>query len=196
MSHKKLNKNTQVRLKELPKEGVQLEFHRETGQLNEILRPLIEDQDYHVQLHIGALDSLYSVKGTIRTQVVLPCSRCSVDGIHHINLEVNELLLTDQTPLGKGEITARVNHMADLSGTGPDVIVLPSSNFQVDEFIHELIALNQPLHPLSKPDCDEACENLLEAYAKGWLTQPGVDAAEFKVKSCPFEVLKKVKLNS
>ena len=62
------------------------------------------------------------------------------------------------------------------------------------EFIHEIIAINEPLRPLGSPDCEIACENYNKAIEKGWLQVQ--DDADSQEKQSPFSVLKGMKLNS
>ena len=55
----------------------------------------------------------------------------------------------------------------------------------VGEFVHEIIAINEPLHPTAKPDCDDSCENLLNAYKSGWLEKRLILRPRAKKKTQP-----------
>lgn len=185
--------STLIGLREIPQEGRDFSFSRETGELNKSLQDLIGQNAYQVTFKITPMGNTFYLKGQVITSMDLPCALCAIEFKFPVHLNLNELLVIEK-PLGKGEQMTRANHAHEWEAEGPDYIVLPSEVFNVAEYIHEMVALAEPIRPLGRPDCDKACENLKDRVQREWLTY-GKDE-ESSVKSNPFQVLEKIKLKS
>lgn len=179
-------------LRDLPPEGREFTFTRETGELNQALKDLIQDNPYEVQLHITPMGNTYDLKGSVKAGLNLQCSLCAIDFKFPVNQSLHELLVV-QKPMAKGDQQIKANHAHEWENQGPDYILLDSEVFRVADYIHEIIGLAEPIRPLGKEDCDLACENLTEPV-KQWL---GVGTkVPDPIKSNPFQVLEKMKLKS
>lgn len=184
-------------LSELPPEGRDFVYDREGGELNKALMDLIGGNPYRISFQVRPMGNVYLLEGTVETQLDLLCSRCGVDFKQNINERLSEILVVQDTTLGRGDSTSRVNHTSDLSESQKEATTLDTPQFDVGEFFHEIIALAEPIQPLGGSNCDKSCENLENAYTEGWLTRPGAqeDDADFD-KNKPFAGLKGLKLNS
>ncbi len=189
-----------IDLREVPREGSQYSYSQESGELTSAFADIIGSNPYTVDLRINPVGNAYEVSGQVKTSLNLLCSRCGIDFKYPVSESFREILLVTEKMPRQGK-EARVNHSSELDPAGPNVTLLEDETFKVGDFVREIIGLAEPVQPLGKPDCDVDCENLQEAYAKGWLTRPGqeVEGAEDEVgpgRNSPFKVLKGVKLDS
>lgn len=183
-----------IPLNELPAEGRQFVYTQESGELNKVLKDLIGSNSFKVDLEIRPIGNAYEVKGHIYSSMDLSCSRCALDFKHSINEKVKEVLVVTEA-LGRTAHMAKVNHANELDEAAPQCIILESEVFDVGEYVHEIIALAEPIRPLAKPNCDDSCENLTELYQKGFLTKPEQETNGIKEDS-PFSVLKNFKITN
>ena len=186
---------TQIALKDLPNEGREFTFTRDSGELNEGLKDLIDSNDFHVQFRITPVGNAFDLRGSLKTAMDLQCSLCATDFKFKINLNLHELILI-QKAFAKGDQQSRANHAHELSDGGPDYILLESEVFDVIEYVHEAIALAEPIRPIGRPDCDENCENLKDRVQRDWLTFGDDPKLSEKMGTNPFKVLEKMKLKS
>jgi len=182
-----------INLKELPPEGQDFTYSHTTGELNRALKDLVKANAYNVQFKITPMGNTYELRGSVSAAMDLQCSLCAVDFKYPLELKLFELLLISKKhSFAKGDQQTKANHAHEWEAQGPDYILLESGSFDVAEYIHEMVALAEPLKPLGKPDCDENCENLSDRTKRPWLTYGGEDAEG--VKSNPFQILEKIKL--
>lgn len=150
-----------VQLKDLPKRGMDFHFTRETGELNSVLDDLIGENPYNIQVHICPDGPAYTIKGDIQTQMNLACARCALDFKHTVKKRFRESLVI------QAEKSRRVAYSVPIHGED-FCTVLFDSLFSVGDFLHELIAVEEPLRPLGKNICDknDDCENLIAFRAE------------------------------
>jgi len=185
---------TSVSLRELPTEGRDFIYTRESGELNQSLGAIIGKNNYEVSFKIVPMGNSFDLRGHIQTQMSLECSLCAIEFKHPINLSLHELIVV-QPALGKGDRQTHANHAHEWEAQGPDYIVLESETFNVAQYVYEMIALSEPTRPLGRPDCDESCENRKDRVERTWLSF-GDDGREDGIKANPFKVLEKMKLKS
>ena len=183
---------TEINLKELPLEGRDFHYSDKTEELNSALAEIVGKNPYQVDFKITPMGNTFDLRGTVKTGLDLECSLCALDFKFPVELKLHELLVI-QKPLEKGDQLTKNNHAHEWENNGPDYILLDSDVFAVPEYIHEAIALAEPIRPLGKPDCDLNCENMPES-AKKYLTPDG--APSQPIRDNPFQVLEKMKLKS
>ncbi|MBT4762146.1 MAG: hypothetical protein HOO06_10645 [Bdellovibrionaceae bacterium] len=184
---------TILALNEVPLEGEKFTYTRASGELNEALSDLIKDADYTVTLEVFPFDADagYQLRGEVHTEMPLSCSRCAIDFSYKVNCKINEVAFVGQEFEVKGDQSVKTPHFSQHHKTDdPETLFLDRPELNIGEYIHEVIALNEPMAPLGRPDCNEDCPNLQEAYKKGWIQKP-----EPEDKKGPFDVLKKMSLN-
>lgn len=179
-----------ITLKDLPPEGRSFTYSRESGELTEILKDLIGQNPYKVEFTITPMGNAFDLRGSIVTNLDLQCSLCAMDLKHKLNEPIHELLVI-QKPLHKGDQQTKANHAHEWNESGPNYIMLESDVFHVDEYVHEVIGLAEPIRPLGKPDCDLDCENMSESTRKWLIAGESTD-----IRTNPFHVLEKIKLKS
>jgi uncharacterized protein len=184
----------EIELHELPPDGREFTYDRQSGELNGVLKDLVGTNDYQVRFKLTPMGNTYDLRGEIQTQLDLQCSLCAIDFKFPVKSQLHELIVI-QKPLGKRDHQGRANHVHELEESGPDYIVLESGWFNAGEYIHEMVALAEPIRPLGKPNCDENCENLKDRVQREWLSfGPGKN--DDLTKQNPFQVLEKIKLKS
>lgn len=183
-----------INLKELPLEGQDFSYSRANGDLARVLKNLLGENDFNVQFKLTPMGNTFELKGGVSAAMDLQCSLCAIDFKYPVELKLFELVLVSKkTSLNKGDQQSKANHAHEWETQGPDYILLESDTFDVSEYIHEMIALAEPLKPLGKPDCDENCENLGEKTKRPWLSYGSEKGADLG-KSNPFQILEKIKL--
>lgn len=194
MAYKHLSlQPTVIDLATLPASGKSFTYTSAGAELTSTLKDMIGTNEYKVEIELKPLGNAYSASGTIETGLDELCSLCAIEFKQPIKERFNEILVVSETPVGRGEHQARVNHSSELNTAGTDCTELTSSEFEVGEFIRELIGLSRPIKPLGKAGCNETCENYQEAVKKGWLIAG--NESPFKPES-PFAKLRDLKLNS
>ena len=145
-----------VQLKDLPKQGVDFHFTRETGELNGVLDDLIGKNPYRIQIHICPDGPVYMIEGHIQIQMNLACARCALDFKHTVKRHFHESVIV------QSEESQRIAYPVPADGED-FCTVLSDPLFDLGDFLHELIAVEEPLRPLGKNGCDnnDDCENLI-----------------------------------
>jgi len=190
---KKRLTTTQIMLRELPPEGREYKYDRESGELNDILKDLIDQNDYAVKLTVRPIGNAFDVQGEIKTAMDLQCSLCAIDFQFPVNQKFHEVLVIND-PLDKGDQLTKANHSSEWDPSQPEGVYLEAPRLSVGEFIHELVGIAEPMRPLGRPSCEEACENRKEGVRREWLGADGKDS--ISVRNHPFTVLEKMKLKS
>ncbi len=174
-----------IRLHEIPKEGKSFQVDRETGELNDVLEDLIGDQGYSTEFHLLPVGQAYDLRGQIKTSFKEVCSFCASEFELPVSEKFHELILKDEAK--------KLTGLKDFS-PDEDVSVSVASNgltYDVGTLIRDVIAVAEPYQPMCKQDCKGLCANcganLNETNCRC--------AKEENVKSSPFSVLKKLKLN-
>lgn len=178
----------QINLKELPPEGEEFNYSAKSGELTPALKDLVGSNDYQVHLKITPMGNSFDLRGSVNSAMNLQCSLCTIDFKYPVVLKLHELIVINK-PMSKGDQQTRANHAHEWEAEGPDYILLDSPTFDVAKYVHEMVALTEPMQPLGKPDCDASCENL--AAFKSGIKSLNEDGF---AKSNPFKVLEKIKL--
>ena len=84
-----------INLTEIPEDGREFEFNRQTGDLNELLKDILGDRAYQARLFIRPMGNAYEMTGEVRTQIGEICSLCGYDIELPIKRRVNEILIPE-----------------------------------------------------------------------------------------------------
>lgn len=183
---------TKIELRDLPADGREFVYNRETGEMNESLKELIQDNPYEVKFRMTPMGNTFDLRGEIATRLDLQCSLCATDYKLPVKQSLHELIVV-QKPLHKGDQQTRANHAHELADSGPDYIVLTDEVFDAAEYVHEVIALAEPLRPLCAPEAEDGCANSKERPDRPWLSY-GQEERDKGIRVNPFQVLEKMKL--
>jgi uncharacterized metal-binding protein YceD (DUF177 family) len=182
----------EISLKDLPLEGRDYEYTRQSGELNESLKDLLHNNDYKILMNLKPMGNTFELKASIETSMDMQCSLCASDFKQLVKTQFHEFLVIEK-PLEKGDLHVRVNHAHEWESNGPEATILQSGMFHVGEYFHEQIALNEPIRPLCKPENEHA--GLEDLVKRDWLTV-GPEASSKDTKANPFKILEKIKLRS
>ncbi|MBX7232135.1 MAG: DUF177 domain-containing protein [Bdellovibrionales bacterium] len=191
MAHQHLILNPVViNLKDLPTSGRTFKYNQASGELTSILKELIGSHVYDISISVKPAGNVYLVEGIIETKMDEICSLCALEFVQPLKQSFNEILVVKTKRDFEGQ-QSRVNHTSELNMEGPECTELESDDFNIGEYIRELIAISKPIKPVASSECGFSCENYQKAIANGWLTPENT----FKREN-PFGILEKLKLNS
>lgn len=158
----RMPKDFKVNLKHLSKKGLNFSFSQKSVKMTAKLKPLIGDNDYNITLHIQDEGlSSYSISGHIQTHINLLCSRCAYEFKEPLNKTFKEQIMV-QKKLTRIDKEAKSNHFSELASQ-ENCTLIDKAVFDIGDFLHELIAIEEPLRPLGTKNCDEEsfhCEHL------------------------------------
>ena len=181
-----------INLNEIPPEGKAYICNNNTGELNEILKDLIAKTPFSSEFYIKPMDSqgTFELNGFIKTELPEQCSRCGLDFKMATHEKFSEILMPHlETP--RNAKYSRVNHFSDLSHEGPEVAEYQGTTFNMGEFLHEVLALSEPLTPAPPPDAEDNC-----SLCKISLKNHDFSFDEtMEIKNTPFEALKGIKID-
>lgn len=181
-----------IRLSEIPLEGRNYVYDRAHGELDAEISDLIGSRDYSVSMDIKPIGNAYEVRGFIKTAVAEICSCCGYDFELPIERKISEILFEEDEEYRKAH-SVHGNQAIDYEAEGPSATPYKNGVFEAGAFVHETIAIGQPLYPMCGPDgqClreDEAREILRRLEAEF--------AAVEEKKPNPFSALKNLELPS
>ena len=146
-SNETMTKDLKIDLKSLPNKGLSFYYNQKSKDLTQKLKSLIGDNDYNIKVHIHSEGNFsYSISGKIQTYLNLLCARCAYEFKKTINKEFKEKIFL-QKKLTRIDKQVKSNHFSELINK-EDFTVIESSVFDIGDFLHELIAIEEPLRPL------------------------------------------------
>ncbi|PIS12050.1 MAG: hypothetical protein COT73_00620 [Bdellovibrio sp. CG10_big_fil_rev_8_21_14_0_10_47_8] len=188
-----------INLQEIPDAGMTYTCNQHTGELNEVLKDLFgedvkaKDKVPHLaEFTIHPLQAgTYELSGFVRTELPEDCSRCGLDFKLKVDESFKELLLPAQ-PLPRNGKYGRTNHFSELTAEGPTVVEYQGHHFNAGEYLHEVIALTEPLNPVPPCDSKRNCQVCQKPVPEG---QFKYEDEGFEKPKSPFANLKSIKLN-
>ncbi len=182
-----------INLKEIPAEGQQYICNSKTAEFNEALFDLIGATLYQTEFFIKPSSQGYEITGFIRTQMNELCSRCGIDIKLPIYTKFHEFLIQKQSDPRRSHY-AKANHYSDLhSEDRPSVVEFDNAEFDMGEYLHEIVAIETPYVP-APPENEKGDCSVCGLYVrdKAFNYEEPLPVEE---KQSPFSVLKGIKLN-
>lgn len=183
-----------IKLSEIPEEGRNYEFTRESAELNLILSDLIGDESFKIDLFIVPLNTKdFMLTGQIKTRTEESCSRCGDSFKFALSKKIKEILIPKQEVDRTGKYTKSSVAISEHDENDAAVVEYEFNQFDVGEYLHETIAIDIPLAPMpdTKPNGD--CVLCDRPAHKSELIYDEKISSEQKIN--PFESLKNIKLN-
>lgn len=181
-----------IKLHEIPEEGREYTFNRQTGELNAVLQDLIENSPYEAKIFIRPLNTKnYDVAGYIKSQTSELCSQCGESFKYNAQAKIHEILIPGAEEIKNSQF-AKSNHVSELNEDGPGVSEYHSEQFDLGEFLHEAIALSIPFNPRHEAE-DPACKKSYKTSESDLFIYDEKMGEEKKNNA--FNVLKGIKLN-
>lgn len=177
-----------IRLAEIPEDGRSFVFTRESGELNGALKDILAKAPYKIDMTIRPLGNAYEMEGRVVTSMSEICSLCGWDLNLPLNKPFKEILI-EAPEIDRETHHVHGNQSVDFLNEGASTSNYKNELFDAGEFIHELVAISEPLYPkCGDPDC----EHLEEATAKRLELEAEFAKAD-EAKS-PFAMLKDVQV--
>ena len=175
-----------IQLKNLPEKGEQFVFDKKSSNdLSSQLQDVIDKNDYFIKVEIHSTgDFTYLIKGHIKTNLNLLCSRCAYEFKYPIDKSFSENIYIQKNQKRRDK-EVRINHYSEQS-VEEDFTILNDTLFHLDDFIHELIAVEEPQRPVPYPECDQNdnCEHLQKVKKTGIFNEDSKSTAlQEKLKS-------------
>lgn len=187
-----------IHLHEIPKDGKSWTFDQTHREAVAVLSDIVEGAPFAIQLFIEPLGntSTFSLSGSFTAQWPEDCSRCG-ESFKYKSAEKFNHMLMPKVPAARDEKTTKPNHISDTlvgaegAGEGPEVFEYVGNNFDVGQFLHEILALAKPLIPAPSVDCNGQCTECKISVKNQDFSydEPMV------IKREPFASLKSFKLN-
>lgn len=178
-----------INLLEIGPEGMSYHFTKESGELSEVLAPVLGSNPYSVAVELHPMGNIFSISGTWETNMNLICARCALDFSQPAQAKFNELIVIEEDRPRTGK-SAKVNHTSDTDPDAPFCNYLQNPWFDLGAFIYEQIVSNEPVQPSGCQDLGDACPNFQEAIGNGWISKQEPPPAP----ETPFSILKDFKL--
>ncbi|MBK9293976.1 MAG: DUF177 domain-containing protein [Oligoflexia bacterium] len=142
----------QLKFHEVPSAGIDLNFSHTTGELNGLLLDILGDfPNYETKIRVEPLEQMVQVKGQIKCELNLTCSRCA-------EVYANSFSKNFVTAFYKSEQSLKNfgMHSDDLTGSF-DLEFLEGDIIDIGEVVHEQMALEIPYQPLCSEECLGLC---------------------------------------
>lgn len=175
---------TVVNLKDLPLEGESFYFSKSSGELNDILKDLIEGHDYKVELHLKSLGNAFEITGKINTQMNLVCAHCGREMGFPIADQFTELIVV-MSELPRASHSSHTGHQHE---DGPYCHYSSHYQFDLGEFTHEHLAAAEPYTPYcGQADCEAffKAATAHEENERPSSSSPFADLQNLVVKNAP-----------
>lgn len=174
-----------IQLKNLPEQGLDLVFDKKnSAQLSSKLQDLIGNNDYKINLEIRVTgDFNYRIEGSIQSQLNLLCSRCAYEFQYPIDKKILEDIYIQTDPQRKDR-ESRINHYSEQS-QDENFTILNNTLLYLDNFLYELLAVEEPARPIPYPECDknDNCKHLQNLQNKDIFHKEKNTTLENKLKN-------------
>ena len=177
--------NIVLKLDELAYEGVDLNFTKATGELDEFMKPILgKDSDYQIKISIKPAGNVFSVIGHFAVKMDLNCSRCGIDVQQPVSKKINEIIMVEENSKEIDE-TSHQHKLEDIEAE-QFCSHITTYKLHLGQYLSEIIGLEEPNQVYGRKDCNDSCPNLIEAKKQGWLD--AIDVNE-TIGNSPFSVL-------
>ncbi len=184
----------QISLNEIPNQGKTYQYTRESAELDKAFSDLIlPQQNYSVEITIKPMGNVFEMRGSLKTQMQIPCALCGIDLPHQVDENLQEILVIEEN-LPRAGHEAKVNHVHELH-EGPSAQMLETEIFDVAEYLHEMLALTVPIRKTRGTECESGFCLELEEYVKNGLLTLDTKSKGTATHN-PFGVLQGLKLKS
>ena len=171
-----------IHLNEISKDGESFSFSSRDQKMASALTDLLGNQKFNANVYIQPLGDAFDIVGKIETKLPLTCSFCAEEFLMDITANLREVAIVKT----KAKISFSGHHLEDA-----DYRELTSFDYDAAEFLHELVALNQPI----QPRCSDKCKGLCPSCGINRNNETCCCTEQKNDKPSAFSVLKNLKLN-
>lgn len=181
-----------INLTEIPEEGRSWTITEKGGELTEKLSDLTGGNcKYLAEFTIRPLQSgTFDLTGSIKTVLPELCSRCGDAFKWNVSEKFHELLMP-AIPQPRNSSYAKPNHVSDLADNELSTHEYHGTQFDVGEYLHEVVAISIPAVPAPPKDENNRCAECKVPVANHIFTYD----EQMEEKTNPFGILKDLKKN-
>jgi uncharacterized metal-binding protein YceD (DUF177 family) len=171
----------EINLRNLKPDGETFEYDTQVEPgLQSKIRDLTGQNNTVVKIELLPIGNAFQVRGSIKANLPLECSRCGTDMSLPLDLNVNEILIIEEKR-PRGSQQTKNQESERWTSEGPFCNYLESYIFDLAEYIHEQIASNTPYIT----ECGTVdCENLTHSSISS------SNMEEYQQDANPFEILR------
>ena len=183
-----------IKLNEIPEDGRNYEFTRESAELNLDLADVLGNESFNIQLFLKPLNSKdFMLTGHIKTRTEESCSRCGDSFKFPLSKKIKEILIPKQEVDRTGKYSKSAVAISETDNNDAAVVEYENNQFDVSEFLHESIAIDVPFAPMPETKANGDCILCDKPASRTQLVYDEEMSVEKKIS--PFESLKNIKLN-
>ena len=138
-----------VDLKALPPEGEAYQYTEKSEEAFGLFDDILGIHPFSIQVEVAPMGNCFQVLGSVRTTYDETCSRCGYDIEVDLLPKINEILMFDKERPRKFQ-TSHVQNSEIIDESTPSVTYIQSSDFQLGEFLHEMMVFAMETYPKCK----------------------------------------------
>ena len=135
-----------IRLGEIPEEGRNYTFDRQTGELNSSLEDIVGKHPYAVDMFIKPIGNAYEMCGTVKTTLSEVCSKCGYDFELPVVRKFDEIIFEEKADHRKSQ-GVHGNQSVNFTDDSMSMLPVRGNVFDAGNYTHEAIALEEPFYP-------------------------------------------------
>lgn len=133
-----------VDLQSIGEEGKDYNFDELSDELTGAFNDLIGETPFKIDIEIKPLGNTYQVLGQVKSQYKEVCSLCGYDIEVPLSNRINEIVVIEKARPRNTQVS---QSQQNFEGSGPSVTYINDSQFDLKEFLHEMIAAGFNIYP-------------------------------------------------
>ncbi|MCB0378709.1 MAG: DUF177 domain-containing protein [Bdellovibrionales bacterium] len=133
-----------IDLLSIDEEGKTFSFNESSDEVESLFTDLIGKNPFTIEVLVKPLGNSYQIQGRIQSHYGDVCSRCGYDIEVPLNGRMNEIVVIEKERPRNTQVS---QSQRSLDESGPDVTYLKSPEFDLAEFLHEMMAASQNRYP-------------------------------------------------
>ena len=171
-----------IDLQSIDFEGKDYHFNQDSDELLGAFKDLIGTADFDIKLFISPLGNTYQITGALSSEYPEKCSRCGYDIQVPLKNKINEIVVIEKQ---RPRNTQGSQSQPNFESEGPEVTYINSSDFDLKEFLYEMMASGFAKYPAceDRQKCDQQRFEVVDEVVEEPQGHPGFAALKnFKTK--------------
>ncbi len=167
-----------IDLLSLEENGKNFQFDQTSDEVSGAFHDLIGQTPFQISMDIKPLGNTFIVQGRLKSQYPEVCSRCGYDITVPLENKINEIVVVEkERPRNTQVSQSRQN----FDTTDPSVTYIHSTQFDLTEFLHEMMAASFQLYPIcsDQKKCEEQRPLLHTEEDPFVVGHPGFEALKY-----------------
>jgi len=132
------------------KDGLKLDYTEDLSHLSKEIQQLHQISPVKVVGLAQAVGGIYTLKGTVSTELTLQCSRCLTNFSYDLKNQFDEVYIPN-------DIEMNWDHKENVEED--NVHYLDSDEIDITKIVEEAVLIQIPMVPICKEDCKGLCSN-------------------------------------